>query len=88
MNKNYLKDLKKIPREDRTTSYEILWGEKVVWISTNDYIDAKRVAPILGEPFNESYDIGEKLLEVSWRIPLTDRKIITKIGLNGYAQRR
>lgn len=86
--KEIIEELKSIPREDRTTSYEIIWGEKVMWFTTNDYIDAKRVAPLLGQPYSESYDNGNKLLELCWRIPLTERKIITKIGLNGNAQRR
>lgn len=86
--KEKIESLKKIPKEDRTTSYEILWGEKVVWMSTNDYIDAKRVASLLGKPYNESFDIENNLLELSWCISLTERKKITKMGLNGYAQRR
>ena len=85
--KAYVEDLKSIPREDRTTSYDIIWGEKVAWMNTNDYVDAKRVAPLLGEPFNQSED-SHGVCEIVWRIPLSERKTLTKIGLNGNAQRR
>lgn len=82
-----IEELRSIPREDRTTSYEILWGENVAWMTTNDYIDAKRVSPLLGEPFNQTEDT-HGICEITWRIPLTERKILTKMGLNGYALRR
>lgn len=85
--KAYVEDLKSIPKEDRTTSYEIIWGEKAAWMTTNDYIDAKRVAPLLGEPFNQSED-PHGVCEITWCIPLTERKTLTKMGLNGYALRR
>lgn len=84
-NKSYIDSLSSIPLEKRTTSYEILKGEKVAWITTNDRTVAKNIAPILGEPFNRYYDNGY-LIELAWRIPLKgNKKTLSKVGLNGYA---
>lgn len=82
-----IEELKSIPKEDRETHYHILWGEKVVLLYTNDYIDAKRVVALLDEPYNQAED-SHGLCEITWRIPLKERKILTKLGLNGYALRR
>lgn len=85
-NKRYVDSLSSIPLEKRTTSYEILKGEKVAWISTNDRTVAKHIAPILGEPFNRCYDNNGYLIELAWRIPLKEnKKTLSKVGLNGYA---
>ena len=83
--KAHIEDLKKIPRIDRNTHYDILPYEKAVWISTNDYIIAKKAVGLFDEPFNESYDTGDRLLEIAWRVPIIERKKLAKIGLNGNA---
>lgn len=84
LSKSYINTLSLVPLEKRTTSYEILKGEKVAWITTNDRTVAKHIVPILGKPISQV--ISGSLPELAWRIPLRgNKKVLSKVGLNGYA---
>lgn len=86
MNNNYnIEYLRYTPKEERYTSYEIHKYKKVVWISTNDYVIAKKALSLFGEPFNVDTDLGNNVLEIFWKVSLDERKKLTKIGLNTYA---
>lgn len=83
MNNNYNIDyLRHTPKEERYTSYEILYKDNIVYISTNNYIMAKKALSLFGEPFYTSTDMGDNILEIIWKVSLDERKKLTKIGLN------
>lgn len=83
MNNNYNIDyLRHTPKEERYTSYEILYKDNIVYISTNNYITSKKALSLFGEPFYTSTDIRDNILEIIWKVSLDERKKLTKIGLN------
>ena len=80
-----LDGLRTTSKEDKYTHYEIIKSEDVAWVSTNDYVIAKKAYSLFGKPFNESFAYNGDLLELAWRVSLCERKKLAKVGLNGNA---